>query len=105
MGAERKMSGGASSTTCPQQVERSGSSTARSALRLVKGAASYDPREPEERMRVLFAQESDLTRQLDNIRSELETARQAYAKKTGLMALPRMELLRERFAPPRERRP
>lgn len=65
-------------------------------LRVVAGGAAFDP---EAELAALFAVEAQLARLQGDVRQALESARQNYREAQGLMALPRMELLRERYAP------
>jgi len=58
------------------------------------------PVEPERELRILFRREQQLEKQRLEVSAGLLSARKAYAAANGLAALPRMELLRTRFAPP-----
>ena len=52
---------------------------------------------PEARLQRLFAREAAAQQKLAAIRNEINEARGAYARKHGLLCLPRVDRLKERF--------
>jgi hypothetical protein len=81
-------------------------SSARPALRIVESRRLAPPGAEalpaESHLRSLFAEEQRIERELLKVRNSLRFYRGRYAAENGLLAAPRIELLRTRFAPARE---
>jgi len=69
------------------------------ALHVVGDPAPPVDADPEGDLKFLFEREALLATEQVAVRAGLADARVAYSAKHGLQALPRMELLRERFKP------
>lgn len=69
------------------------------ALKLVSAAPVPVVDTPEAQLADLFAAEAELAATSAQLRRQLDHARRRYAEAHDLMALPRMELLRTKFAP------
>lgn len=66
-------------------------------LRIVRGEAVHDPRQPEDVLPNLFATEAALTRQLADVRRSILEERRRYGAKHGLLMLPSYDTLRRLF--------
>lgn len=68
-------------------------------LHAVHDGDAYVAPDPETELAALFTREACLKRQLAEVQRALEGARERFGAAAGLLARPRLELLRTRFGP------